>query len=374
VITLGEIFRRYGPAYRAQVGTRLSADQRQAMTAIEQCRTEALGGQVYTCPRCATVRYSYHSCRNRHCPTCQHDQAQTWLAKQQALLLPVPYFLVTFTLPAQLRALAQKHPRQLYSVLFRSSATALQQLAAAERFLGGQIGMVGVLQTWTRDLRYHPHIHYLVPAGAYAPAEGRWLPAKGRFLVHVKPLAKLFRGKVRAALQQLGWARDVPHQTWSTAWVVDCRGVGSGEAALTYLAPYVFRVALSNNRIVAVVNDQVTFRYRDGATKKTKCSTVPATAFIGRFLQHILPKGFVKVRYFGLFRVGNRPLLAKVRAALAGPAPACPSSAPGTVIAAEADKPSVPLVVRCPLCGAQMELTQSMQPTSRSPPPVLAFA
>jgi hypothetical protein len=136
------------------------------MAAIEQCRTEALGGQVYTCPRCATVRYSYHSCRNRHCPTCQHDQAQTWLAKQQALLLPVPYFLVTFTLPAQLRSLARQHPRQLYNVLFRSSATALQQLAADERFLGGQLGMVGVLQTWTRDLRYHPHIHFLVPAGA----------------------------------------------------------------------------------------------------------------------------------------------------------------------------------------------------------------
>ena len=374
MITLGEIFRRYGPAYRAQVGTQLSASQRAAMAAIEQCRTEALGGQVYTCPRCATVRYSYHSCRNRHCPTCQHDQGQTWLAKQQALLLPVPYFLVTFTLPAQLRALARQHPRQLYSVLFRSSATALQQLAADPRFLGGQIGMVGVLQTWTRDLRYHPHIHFLVPAGAYTPADGRWLPAKGRFLVHVKPLAKLFRGKVRAALQQLGWARDVPRQTWSTAWVVDCRGVGSGEAALTYLAPYVFRVALSNKRIVAVVNDEVTFRYRDGATKKTKCCTLPATAFIGRFLQHVLPKGFVKVRYFGLFRAGNRPLLAQVRAALAGPARPCPISAPGTVMAVEADKPPVPLAVRCPLCGAQMELTQSVRPTSRSPPPAQDFA
>ena len=372
--TLGEIFRRYGPAYREHRGTRLSADQRQAMTAIEQCRTEALGGQVYTCPRCANVRYSYHSCRNRHCPTCQHDQGQSWLAKQQALLLPVPYFLVTFTLPAQLRSLARKHPRQLYNVLFRSSATALQQLAADPRFLGGQIGMIGVLQTWTRDLRYHPHIHYLVPAGAYTPADGQWLPAKGRFLVHVKPLAKLFRGKVRAALQQLGWTREVPSATWSTAWVVDCRGVGSGAAALTYLAPYVFRVALSNNRIIAVVHDQVTFRYRDGATKKTKRSTLPATEFIGRFLQHVLPKGFVKVRYFGLFRPGNRPLLAQVRAALAGPAPPCPISSPGTVIAGAADERSIPFAVRCPICGTQMELRQMVQPTSRSPPPALASA
>jgi hypothetical protein len=374
MITLGEIFRRYGPAYREQVGTQLSASQRAAMTAIEQCRTEALGGQVYSCPRCASVRYSYHSCRNRHCPTCQHDQAQNWLAKQQALRLPVPYFMVTFTLPAQLRSLARQHPRQLYSVLFRSSATALQQLAADPRFLGGQIGMVGVLQTWTRDLRYHPHIHYLVPAGAFVPTEGRWVPAKGRFLVHVKPLAKLYRGKVRAALQQLGWAREVPSATWRTAWVVDCRGVGSGEAALTYLAPYVFRVALSNKRIIAVAHDQVTFRYRDGATKKTKCSTLPATEFIGRFLQHVLPKGFVKVRYFGLFRAGNRPLLAQVRAALPGPVPSCPISPAGTVVPVAADEPPMPLVVRCPRCGAEMELQQILQPTSRSPPPALASA
>jgi hypothetical protein len=151
VTTLGEIFRRYGPAYREQRGRRLSASQRAAMAAIEHCRTEALGGHVYTCARCATVRYSYHSCRNRHCPTCQQGQSQAWLAQQQALLLPVPYFLVTFTLPAQLRLLARQHSRKLYTLLFRSSATALQQLAADPRFLGGQIGMVGVLQTWTRD-------------------------------------------------------------------------------------------------------------------------------------------------------------------------------------------------------------------------------
>jgi hypothetical protein len=366
VITLGDIFRQYGPAYRQQYGTRLSISQRQAMAAIEQCRTPALGGQVYTCPRCAIVRYSYHSCRNRHCPTCQHGQGQAWLVKQQALLLPVPYFLVTFTLPAQLRALARQHARQLYNVLFRSSASALQQLAADPRFLGGQIGMVGVLQTWTRDLRYHPHIHYLVPAGAFVPAEGRWVSAKGRFLVHVKPLAKLFQGKVRAALQQLGWAREVPSATWSTDWVVDCRAVGSGAAALTYLAPYIFRVALSNKRLVGVTNDQVTFRYQDGATKKTKRSTLPATAFIGRFLQHVLPRGFVKVRYFGLFRPGNRQVLAQLRAMLCGSAP--PEAARRTADVPTSDVPPVPDVTRCPVCGSAMELTQIVQPKSRSPP------
>ena len=189
MITLGDIFRRYGPAYREKFGERIPASHRAAMAAIEQCRTEALGGHVYTCPRCATTRYCYHSCRNRHCPTCQQGQALAWQARQQDLLLPVPYFLVTFTLPAQLRTVTRQHQRQLYALLFRSSAAALQQLAADPRFLGGQIGMVGMLQTWTRDLRYHPHIHYLVPAGGLAPDGAGWLGVQGHFLVHGKPLA-----------------------------------------------------------------------------------------------------------------------------------------------------------------------------------------
>ena len=366
--TLAEIFRRYGPAYRAQFGDRLPASHRAAMAAIEQCCTEALGGHRYTCPQCATTCYRYHSCRNRHCPTCQQGQAQTWLAKQHELLLPVPYFLVTFTLPAQLRSVTRQHQRKLYALLFRSSATALQQLAADPRFLGGQIGLVGVLQTWTRDLRYHPHIHYLVPAGALAADGSSWLAARGPFLVHVKPLAALFRGKVRAGLRQLSLEREVPRETWSKAWVVDCRPVGSGQAALKYLAPYIFRVALSNNRIVGVTNDQVTFRYRVGDTKKTKTCTLPAEQFIARFLQHVLPKGFVKVRYFGLFRSGNRPLLATVRAVLAatggaGPV-ACSAAGTAETAAAAHAQPSL----RCPGCGAVMQVTHVPRPTSRSPP------
>ncbi|MDQ5854092.1 MAG: IS91 family transposase [Chloroflexota bacterium] len=360
--TLAAIFRHYGPAYREQCGEHLPAGQRAAMAAIEQCRTEALGGHVYTCPACATVRYSYHSCRNRHCPTCQQGQAQTWLIRQQELLLPVPYFLVTFTLPAQLRSLARQHQRRIYALLFRSSATALQQLAADPRFLGGQIGMVGVLQTWTRDLRYHPHIHYLVPAGALAPDGAHWLGAKGRFLVHVKPLAKLFRGKVRAGLRQLRLEAEVPSETWSTSWVVDCRPVGRGQAALKYLAPYIFRVALSNNRIVGVAHDHVTFRYRLAETKQTKTCTLPAVTFIRRFLQHVLPRGFVKVRYYGLFSPGKRSVLAQVRAVLARVIP--PPQAPAVSRPGATPPPSY----QCPACGTVMELAQVLRPRSRSPP------
>ncbi len=186
-------------------------------------------------------------------------------------------------------------------------------MVSAQGAPGGQIGLVGVLQTWTRDLRYHPHIHYLVPAGALAADGASWRGAKGKVLLHTKPLAQLFRGKMRAGLRQLKLEKEVPSETWSKPWVVDCRPVGRAQAALKYLAPYVFRVALSNNRLVSVANDQVTFCYRVADTKKTNTCTLPAEKFIARFLQHVLPKGFVKVRYFGLFSPGKRLLLAKVR-------------------------------------------------------------
>jgi hypothetical protein len=365
MITLGDLFRRYGPQYRAQFGERMSAEQHQAMRAIKQCRTEALGGHVYVCPSCATTRYSYHSCRNRHCPTCQQDATQTWLAQQQDLLLPVPHFLVTFTLPAGLRTVARCQPPTIYPLLFRASAAALQQLAQDPRFVGGQIGMIGVLQTWTRDLRFHPHVHYLVPAIGLA-ADGRLCrPRNPAFLVALQPLALLFRAKLRAALRQTALYHQVPRETWQQAWVVDCRAVGSGVAALNYLAPYIFRVALSNNRIVSVQDDCVTFRYRDGDTKHLRTCTLPAVAFIERFLQHVLPKGFVKVRYYGLFRLGNRQLLAQARAMLT---PAALDSTRSAAAPAAEVLPAVPAVLRCPTCGQPMQLVQTMPGQSRAPP------
>ncbi len=296
MITLNAIVRQYGPLYRAQYGDRMLPSHRAALDALAACRTEALGGHVYTCAACATTRYSYHSCKNRHCPTCQQAQTQAWLARQQEILLAVPYFLVTFTLPPALRDLARSHQRQLYTQLFRASAAALQQLAQNPRFLGGQIGMLGVLQTWTRDLRFHPHVHYLVPAIALA-SDGRLRrPRNPAFLVPVKALANLFRAKLRTALRQSALYGQVAPTTWHQAWVVDCRAVGSGATALKYLAPYIFRVALSNNRIVSVQDERVTFRYRDGASKQMRSCTLGALSFLGRFLQHVLPQGFVKVR------------------------------------------------------------------------------
>jgi hypothetical protein len=361
---LAEIFRRYGPHYREQFGDRMLPSQRAAMTAIEQCRTEALGGHIYTCSTCATMRYSYHSCRNRHGPTCQQDATQAWLTQQQELLLPVPYFLVTFTLPAELREVARSHQRCIYTLLFRSSAAALQQLAQDPRFLGGQSGMLGVLQTWTRDLRYHPHVHYLVPAIGLSP-DGTWVQAKSEFLVHVKPLAQLFRAKFRAAVRQTPLCGQVPPETWRQGWVADCRPVGSGRRALQYLAPYIFRVALSNNRIVALTNDQVTFRYMEGATGQPRTCTLPAEEFIRRFLQHILPKGFVKVRYFGLFSPGRRRTLAHLRHQLALATPATPTLQRGCLVRRGATPERMYV---CPTCGQPLQLAQTIPRRSRSPP------
>jgi hypothetical protein len=371
VTTLGELFRRYGPAYRAHYGSTLSESQLQAMQAIAQCRTEALGGHVSSCPACQTTRYSYHSCRNRHCPTCQQEASEAWLAQQQALLLPVPYFLVTFTLPAELRAVTRQHPETLYPLLFHASSAALQQLAHDPRFLGGQIGMLGVLQTWTRDLRYHPHIHFLVPALALAPEGTRWLVGKRDFLVHVKPLGQLFRAKFRAGLAKTPWAREVDSRTWKHSWVVDCRPVGSGATALKYLAPYIFRIALSNNRIERVANDEVTFRYTDGKSGAKKRTTLPVEAFISRFLAHVLPKGFVKVRYYGLLCPGKRQLLKEARSILTLRQGA--GEPPLQAVAPQPEQ-AAPDVRCCPSCGREMQLVKTLQPQrrhERSPEPVL---
>jgi hypothetical protein len=363
MITLGEIVRQYSAPYRARYGEQLLPSQDAALRAIEACRTEALGGHLYACPACGTTRYSYHSCRNRHCPTCQHNATQTWLSRQQELLLPLPYFLVTFTLPCELRDVAYRHQRTLYNLLFRASAAALMELARDPRFLGAQIGLLGVLQTWTRDLRYHPHVHYLAPGGGLAEDGRTWITGKADFFVHIKPLAALFRAKLRAALRPTALWSEISATAWQQPWVVDCRSVGTARAALGYLAPYIFRVAISNNRIVGVADEKVTFRYNVGESGQTAYCTLPVQEFLHRFLQHILPKGFVKVRYYGLFRLGMRRNLARMRSQLlllqllAGEATPAPVASDGNR-----------QVMICPSCGQPMTLERVLLPHNRGPP------
>ena len=365
-IELADIFRSCGPAYRQKYAGRIPTHHLQAMQAIEACRTEALGGQVYVCPDCEQVQYSYHSCRNRHCPKCQNENAQVWLEKQQEMLLPVPYFLLTFTLPAGLRELARRHPRLIYDLLFRMSAEATQQLAQDPRFVGGQVGMVGVLHTWGRNLAYHPHVHYLVPAGGLAADGKTWLAAHQKFLLPVKALSRIFRAKMRQAVRKIDVDGHIPVEVWQQDWVVHCKPVGCGQQALKYLAPYIFRVAISNKRILKLEDDRVTFRYRATDTGQEQLCTLAAEEFIRRFLQHVLPKGFVKVRYYGFFSSGSRQRLAAIRQQLGQDRTQVDGAQPDQ--ARDTAAPSEPVHL-CPVCGRPMQPGGLILPTAGRGPP-----
>ena len=365
---LATIFQEYGAEYRAKYGPQMPSSHRQAMTDIQQCRTELLGGHLYVCEQCQEQLYCYHSCRNRHCPKCQNRAGQAWLEDQQGLLLPVPYFMVTFTLPEGLRAVVRSHQKLLYALLFQTSAAALQELAQDPRFVGGQIGLVGVLQTWSRELSYHPHVHFLVPGGGLSADGQQWLACRPGFLVHVKPLSKLFRAKFRAALSKTELFQQVPPQIWAEEWVVHSQAVGTGQAALKYLAPYIFRVALSNKRIVKVAEGRVTFRYTPSGRKKSKLCTVPAEEFIRRFLQHVLPKGFVKVRYYGLFSPGQRHRLKQARALLEARRSVEPQPELEPALTEPADSPAQAPTLVCPKCGQPLHWQRQLNPIWSQPP------
>ena len=372
-VELADIFQEFGPAYRYKYVAKLLPSHWQAMRAIERCRTETLGGQVFTCSACGETRYSYHSCRNRHCPKCQHEQTQQWLAFQQELLLPVPYFLLTFTLPAELRQLASSYQKLIYNLLFQASAQAAQRLAKDPRLVGGQIGLIGVLHTWTRNLLFHPHVHYLAPGGGL-DAEGlTWHLARKRFFLPVKALSKLFRAAFQRALQKTPLYASIPAKVWRKKWVVHCKPVGNGQAALKYLAPYIHRVAISNRRLLSLSlgpleTAQVSFQYRASDTGQLKQCSLSAEKFIQRFLQHVLPRGFVKVRYFGFFGSTCRPRLAFLQQLLA-PIQSRENPIPeqDTLRSKTIDHPTPPLS-RCPKCGGTMVFLQTLFPQlCRSP-------
>jgi hypothetical protein len=366
MVEIATIFHQHGSQYRARLGGRMPSGHRKAMRAIEHCRTPVLGGHVYRCPDCDETLYLYHSCRNRHCPKCQNDKALSWLEKQRALLLPVPYFLLTFTLPGQLRSLARSNQKTFYSLLFSASAEAMQQLAQDDRFVGGQMGFVGVLHTWGRNLSYHPHVHYLVPGGGL-DADGHWRSCRKRFLLPVKALSVIFRAKFRDALRKAApdLFADVPSDVWKQDWVVHCQPVGDGLPAVRYLAPYIFRVAISNRRIVRLANGKVAFRYRTTDTGTLRTCTLHAEEFIRRFLQHVLPKGFVKVRYFGFFSHGSRQRLSALRQSLGATLPVAPDEPAAEPEPVDSLKPRV---VRCPVCNRPMWRHLFIPPLPRSPP------
>jgi len=360
---LADVFRLHGPAYLAKYHNKLLPSHRRVMQDVRDCRTEAQDGHVYTCPQCQRKRYVYHSCKNRHCPKCQNDKADQWLAQKQALLLPVTYYMATVTLPAELRSLVRSHQKALYNLMFKASSGALQKLAKDPRFIGGTLGMLGVLQTWKRDLGYHPHIHYLIPGGGLAPDGKTWCPARYDFLMPKRAAANIFKAKFRDGLKRVGLFKQVPPIVWQKKWGIDIEAVGSGKEALKYLTPYIFRVALSNKNILKVSNRDVSFRYVDRKTKKPRILELPAEQFMSRFLQHVLPKGFQKVRTFGLYHPKQRHKLKVVKEQL--------QPKESTAVTKDTSKQNSgakpPVRFHCPCCKVEMIRTGKIN-SQRGPP------
>lgn len=348
MLELADIVRAVPPQERA----RLSSSQKRVLKAIEQCRTAALGGQMYQCDHCAKEHYSYHSCGNRHCPKCHGQQTAQWLEQQQSRLLPCAYYLVTFTLPAELRQAARNHSRVVYGLLLECAAASLQKLLADPKWLGGQASLLGVLHTWTRAMLYHPHAHFLVSAGGLSPDGQQWLePKNPKFLVPVHALSQIFRAKMRDGFRRAGLAAPIAPRVWSQhkKWVVHAQPAGCGDKVLEYLGRYVFRIAIVNSRLERFENGQVTFRYRDNRTQQIQRLTLPQAQFLARFLQHVLPKGFAKVRHYGLAASASAQRRQQARTLL--PAPAQPTE---TTAASEIQQtPTADIngdAPRCPYC------------------------
>jgi hypothetical protein len=341
---------RYGGEYLEQFGIRMPSEHKKVLRAIAACRTGELGTVLYGCQSCGQTHAMGRSCGNRHCPSCQQDKTRAWLETQTGSLLPCPYFLVTFTLPAELRPLAQSHQRAVYSALFEASSEALRRLAADPKFVGtDRIGFLGVLHTWGRTLEYHPHVHYVVPGGGISADGAQWLPSRADFLVPVKALSILFRAKFRDALGRAGLLDRADPAVWRRDWVVHSQATGDGRASVRYLARYVFRVAIGDHRIVACDDGKVTFTYRRVGSNRPRKMTLDAMEFLRRFLQHVLPAGFQKVRHYGFQSPNSGTSLEAVRWLI--------TVALGAIFTLKAEPAAQPATIpalRCPACGGPM--------------------
>lgn len=355
----------------AEVCARLAVlpSQQRALQAILQCRTPALGGEVYGCTQCGALHYSYHSCGNRHCPKCHGQQTEQWLEKQRLRLLPCPYYLLTFTLPSELRALARSEQKLVYGLLLSTAAASIQKLCDDPQWMGGQPSVMGLLHTWTRAMLYHPHAHFLVSAGGLSDDGQQWLPAKNpKFLVPVKALSVIFRAKLRDGLEAAGKLAQVPPKAWRQKWVVHAQHAGSGQKVLDYLGRYVFRIAITQSRLESLEAGHITFRYRDNRTQQIKRLRLPVAEFVERFLQHVLPKGLPKVRHYGLDSpaCGQRHAAAMALLLALSLLLQSPDSQPPTSCQ---PLPQGTELLRCPHCGTgQLLWLGRLLPARKIPP------
>lgn len=359
MLEVADIFRRFAGVYLSTHGASMLPSHRRAITDILACRTQVLGGHLRRCDHCSAEIFSYHSCKNRSCPKCHTDQTQSWLDQRKTELLPCHYFHVTITVPEELREILRANQRHGYGLLIKAAGEAIIELARDPRFVGGTVGVLAVLHTWTQQLHLHPHVHCLVTGGGVSTDASCWHPARKTFLVPLTALAKLVRGKLKTLI-----ASQCPHllpanPAWRKPWVVHCTPWGQGEhAVLDYLARYVFRVAITNARILALDDNTVTIRYKERKSSRWRACRMTGDEFMRRFLQHVLPKGFHKIRYFGLWHPSKRDLVARARLLLQLQAPSPPASAAPAIDPTQnphhnhrgsnATPPEPPI---CPRCG-----------------------
>jgi ssDNA-binding Zn-finger/Zn-ribbon topoisomerase 1 len=395
-LEVADIFRGYGAAWRKANAGHVSLGQLKVMSAIESCRTAALGGHVARCEKCSHTLIAYNSCRNRHCPKCQGAAAKEWLAEREAELLPVPYFNVVFTLPARIADIAYQNKAVIYDLLFKASAETLTTIAADPEHLGARVGVLSVLHTWGSALTHHPHVHMIVPGGGFSLDGKRWVSCRPGFFLPVRVLSRLFRrlllDKLVAAhrageLQFFGnHAPLTDAQAFAaylapmrnSEWVVySKRPFGGPKQVLRYLARYTHRVAISNKRLIALDDNKVTFKWKDYRTEgreRYKVMTLAINEFIRRFLIHVLPAGFHRIRYYGLLASASRAdNIARARQLLAVPIlPIDAIKAAST----DANEPQTPQH-SCPCCGGRMIIIETFErgcsPKYRPPPPAPAI-
>ena len=389
-LEVADVFRRHGEAYRRRCGDTLTGLQRRVMSAIEKCRTAALGGQVEQCDRCGHRRHCYRSCRNRHCPKCQGPARAAWLAERRAELLECPYFHVVFTLPAEIAAVALQNRLELYSLLFRTAARTLREIAADPRHLGAEIGFLAVLHTWGSSLSYHPHLHCVVPGGGLAPSGERWVACRPGFFLPVRVLSRRFRtlfldelgesfrkgrlrlgGELADLSDQDAFARYL-RPLRRREWVVYAKAPFDGPArVLDYLGRYTHRVAISNERLVSLDGGRVRFRWKDyREPQRLKTMTLPAEEFIRRFLLHLVPPGFHRIRHFGfLANCHRRRKLQLCRRLLCMPRPQPQPQPPGDYRDRHEALTGESLR-RCPACGrGEMVAVERVPRASEAPEP-----
>ena len=355
--TIQSIFRDHAPAYLKKYGERIPRNHRSVIDAILSCRTPACGMTVYECTGCEKNHHIFRSCGNRHCPTCQNQKALDWMDRQLTRQVPGSYFMITFTVPEAIRRFFRSHQSFAYDALFKASSEAMKTLAGDEKFIGGEVpGFFGVLHTWGRTLNYHPHIHYVVAGGAWSKADNAWHPSRQDFYVPNKALSRICRAKFRDLMRDAGMARLIDPGIFREGWNVNIQPVGAAEQSIRYLSHYVFKVAISDHRIVDVSDGTVTVSYKKPKSRRTRYMKLDALDFMSRFLQHTLPPGFMKVRYYGFMHPCSSVPLENVRASIEmmnGFDVVVPEA---TQDAREKSRPT------CPDCGGELRYLYSVLP------------